>query len=188
MKTGLLFGSFNPIHNGHVAIAQHLLNHSDLESVWFVVSPQNPWKSDLDMPHSSVRLKMVELAIKNHEKFKGTNFEEDLPKPSFTYTSLMHLKQKYPDQHFVLIIGGDNLNLFNKWKNWKDIVAEFEVWAYPRKEKTYLMNNIGIKIFEAPLLHISSSTIRDKIKNNEDVKTLVNTEVLNFISQNKLYL
>ncbi|MFB6319350.1 nicotinate (nicotinamide) nucleotide adenylyltransferase [Saccharicrinis sp. FJH54] len=187
MKTGLFFGSFNPVHNGHIEIATFILKNSDLDEIWFVVSPENPWKSGQKKPTSEIRLKMVELAIHNRPGLKATNFEEKLPKPSYTYKSLLYLKKKHPANKFVLLIGGDNLEDFTKWKNYDKILADFEVWAYPRNKKNDADTTLNIKQIEAPLLDFSSTEIRNEIIHNNLKDNRVDNKVLNFIIQNKLY-
>lgn len=189
MKTGLFFGSYNPIHNGHLTIAKHILNHTDLDEIWFVVSPQNPWKSEHEQPSSTVRLKMVELAISNEPKFKATNFEEELPKPSYTYDALRYLKAQNPKTEFVLLIGGDNYFAFDKWLNYDKILSEFEVWAYPRQGGNTNIDTKfkNIKLISAPLIDISSTEIRNKISNKQQVEHLLDKCVLNYIYLQKLY-
>lgn len=187
VKTGLFFGSFNPIHKGHTNLAAYLLKHSDLDEIWFVVSPENPWKTDQKKPDSGIRLKMVNLAIENTDRFSATNFEENLPKPSYTYQSLKFLNETSPDRTFVLLIGGDNLDSFDKWANFKDILNMVDVWAYPRAGKKNRQNTLDIKEIEAPLLDYSSSEIRDQIKSGSSNVKGIDAKVLKFIVENKLY-
>ncbi|MFC0878201.1 nicotinate (nicotinamide) nucleotide adenylyltransferase [Saccharicrinis sp. FJH2] len=187
MKTGLFFGSFNPIHKGHVEIAEFILKNSDLEEIWFVVSPENPWKTEQKKPSSDIRLKMVQLAIENKTEFRATNFEEQLPKPSYTYQSLRYLSSKYPENNFVLLIGGDNLAEFRKWGNYEKILSEYEVWAYPRNQTTDTDKSLNIKLIKAPLLDYSSTEIRENLQNNASKDTRIDSKVLKFITKNKLY-
>ena len=187
MKTGLFFGSFNPIHKGHIEIAEFIINNSDIEEIWFVVSPENPWKTEQKKPASDVRLMMVELAIKNKPGFKATNFEEQLPKPSYTYQSLQYLRTTYPKRDFILLIGGDNLAEFRQWGNYEKILSEFKVWAYPRNETIYPDEKLNIKLIDAPLLNYSSTAIRENLKNKAYKETRIDNKVLKFIAENKLY-
>ena len=121
MKIGLFFGSFNPIHIGHMAIANYMLEYTDLDKIWFVVSPQNPMKNKLSLLDEKQRLHMVNIAIGDNNKYKASNIEFKLPKPSYTINTLIHLNEKYPDYKFVLIMGADNLKSFHKWKNYEEI-------------------------------------------------------------------
>jgi len=187
LKTGLFFGSFNPIHKGHIEIAEFILKNSDLEEIWFVVSPENPWKTEQKKPSSDIRLKMVQLAIENKNGFRATNFEEQLPKPSYTYQSLQYLRTTYPDRDFVLLIGGDNLAEFRKWGNYEKILSEFEVWAYPRNETINTDKTLNIKMIKAPLLDYASTEIRENLQNNASKETRIDGKVLKFITENKLY-
>ena len=132
MKVGLFFGSFNPIHVGHLIIANYMATHTDLKEIWLVVSPQNPLKQKASLAKDYDRLHLVRLAIDQNPKLKASNIEFDLPKPSYTVDTLAYLKEKYPTKTFVLIMGGDNLGTFHKWKNYEIILKNFQIYVYSR--------------------------------------------------------
>ena len=134
MKTGLFFGSFNPIHIGHLAIANYMAAFTDLQQVWFVVSPQNPLKEKESLLADYHRLALVEQAISDNPQYKASSIEFKLPKPSYTINTLTHLKEKYPEREFVLIMGADNLQTLHKWKNYGQILEQYEIYVYPRKK------------------------------------------------------
>ena len=187
MKIGVFFGSFNPIHKGHIAIAEHFLSHSDLDEIWLSVSPQNPWKEPHELAPMAHRLKMVELSIKHNAKLKVTDFEKDLPQPSFTYESLTTLSKKCPEHNLTLLIGGDNYELFNKWQNYDKILTDFEVYAYPRdtsKTRPEFANKMTL--IEAPLLKIASTDIRQSILSNEKPEN-IDKQVFDYIRTHHLY-
>ena len=189
MKTGLYFGSFNPIHNGHLAIANYMREFTDLDEVWFVISPQNPFKSKQNMLPDYQRLELVELAIDDTPGFRASNIEFQLPKPSYTVDTLAYLYDKYPDKEFVLIMGSDNLVNFHKWKNFNEILRYHQIYVYPRPNTpdTTLMANPKIKITEAPLMEISSSFIRKAIKEKKDVRFFLPPKVWNYIKEMHFY-
>lgn len=179
MKIGLLFGSFNPIHIGHVAIAKYFSKQSDLEQVWLVVSPQNPLKERKSLADGKKRLAQVKEAIGKNSKIQVCDIEFKLPLPSYTIRTLQALKKIKPKHEFVLIIGSDNLSLFHKWKDYKKILSNYRVYVYPRnfllskRELRGLFNHRNIKIFEASLLNVSSTFIREQMKKRKDVRKLV---------------
>ncbi len=189
MKTGLYFGSFNPIHNGHLAIANYMREFTDLDEVWFVISPQNPFKSKQNMLPDYQRLELVELAIDDTPGFRASNIEFQLPKPSYTVDTLAYLYDKYPDKEFVLIMGSDNLVNFHKWKNFNEILRYHHIYVYPRPNTpdTPLIENPKIKITEAPLMEISSSFIRKAIKEKKDVRFFLPPKVWNYIKEMHFY-
>lgn len=162
----LYFGSFNPIHVGHVGLAEWVLeNRTDIEELWLVVSPQNPFKQDKFLYPDADRLEWARRAVKNNPKIKVCDIEMSLPKPSYTITTLDALKAKYPDYHFKILIGGDNLPTFNKWKDYERILSEYGVMVYPREGSDLSENNLpNVEILHgAPLFPISSTQIREKI-------------------------
>lgn len=145
MKTGLFFGSFNPIHNGHMVIANYFAEFSDLKQVWFVVSPHNPLKPAGSLLNDFQRLQLVELAIGDYRKMKVSKIEFGLPKPSYTINTLTHLQEKFPQHEFVLIMGSDNLHTFHKWKNYEQILEYFSIYIYPRPGLTVEILKIILK-------------------------------------------
>ncbi|MCB0715365.1 MAG: nicotinate (nicotinamide) nucleotide adenylyltransferase [Chitinophagaceae bacterium] len=171
MKIGLYFGSFNPVHVAHLIIANHLLNHSDLDKIWFVVSPQNPFKSGKNLLNEYHRLHLVQTAIENDVRMKASNIEFSLPKPSYTSTTLAYLAEKYPEHEFVLIMGSDSFQNLHKWKNADNIINNYEIYIYLRPG--FEVDNTlqaKIKIMDAPLLQISATRIREDIKNGKSVR------------------
>ena len=189
MKIGLFFGSFNPIHIGHLIIANYMCTQTPLTQVWFVVSPQNPFKSKSSLARDYDRLHLVRLAIEDNPHLKASNIEFDLPKPSYTVDTLAYLKEKYPEHEFVLIMGGDNLGSFHKWKNYEIILRDHEIYVYkrPAYELGELEHHQKIKVFEAPLMQISASYIRSCIKNGHSVQYLVPEKVFDYLSSSSLY-
>lgn len=189
MKIGLFFGSFNPIHVGHLIIANYMAIHTDLKEVWLVVSPQNPLKQKTSLARDYDRLHLVRLAIEDNPKLKASNIEFDLPKPSYTVDTLTYLKEKHPTKNFVLIMGGDNLNTFHKWKNYETILKNHEIYVYsrPKYELGALANHESISLFEAPLMDISASYIRKSIKHGKSVRYLVTPTVFEYLETSRLY-
>ena len=189
MKIGLYSGSFNPIHVGHVALANYMLNHTDLDEIWFVVSPHNPLKQKELLIDDDIRLQMTKLAVEDFPRLKVSDIEFSLPKPSYTIDTLDFLSTTYPNDEFVLIIGADNLDVFHLWKNYQELLKNYRILAYPREG--YGINATNdfpeIEYIDAPLFNISSSEIREKIKNKEDVSAFLPPKVFTFITQKKLY-
>jgi nicotinate-nucleotide adenylyltransferase len=190
MKTGLFFGSFNPIHIGHMIIANIMLEYTDLENVWFVVSPQNPLKKNSGLLHEFDRLDMVRLSIAYNYKMKAVDVEFNMPRPSYTIDTLTYLQEKYPHDDFVLIIGEDNLAQFPRWKNYEKILEYFSLYVYPRPESspTELKKHPKVKMVEAPLMDISATYIRNAVKNGKSIQYLVTPEVETYIHQKKFYI
>jgi len=190
LKIGLFFGSFNPIHIGHLIIANTIYEYSDLNEIWFVVSPQNPHKRDSkSLIHEFDRLDMVELAIEDQPNFKAMDIEFRMPKPNYTIDTLTYLQEKYPDHQFSLIIGEDNLNSFTSWKNYQIILDHYGLIVYPRPNSRLSegINHPNVKLIEAPRMDISASFIRKCIRDNKSVRYLVPEKVLQFIRDRKLY-
>jgi nicotinate-nucleotide adenylyltransferase len=188
---GLFFGSFNPIHLGHVNLAEFIFEFSGVDEIWFVVSPQNPLKENKTLIEEHHRLKMVELAIEGKEYLKTSDIEFSLPKPSYTIDTLQNLREKYPQDNFILIIGSDNVAIFDQWKDYETILEEYSILVYPRKnfdfepfEEKYPDMHL---IDEAPLFEISSTEIRLLIQKNEDVSKWIHYSVYQYIKENKLY-
>lgn len=192
MKIGLFFGSFNPVHVGHIIIAHHLIEHSDLDRIWMVVTPHNPHKKKASLLDNYQRLHMVELATKNYESILPSNIEFNLPQPNYTTHTLAHLHDKYPKHEFALIMGEDNLNSLHKWKNYEVILNNYSIYIYPRITPTdtpeELKNHPNIhRVKEAPVIEISSTFIRKNIQAGKSVRPLLDPEVLEYIEHNLFY-
>jgi len=191
MNVGLFFGSFNPIHTGHLIIGSYMEQNTIIDEVWFVVSPQNPFKQHEELLHQNIRLNLVKAAIKDNTAFKSCDVEFNLPKPSYTINTLAHLKNVHPKYQFILIIGGDNLAAFNKWKNYEEILAQNKIFVYSRNgfiDEAEITANPNVTVFNVPLLNISSTYIRENIKAGKLVKYLVHDEVLKLINNNSYYM
>lgn len=181
---GLFFGSFNPIHNGHLLIARYLLENGFCTKVWFVVSPQNPWKEDHSLLDERKRLQIVRKAIDGDQRMEACDIEFTMPRPSYTYQTLQAIQEKYPGEHFALIIGGDNLLRFHLWKNYSQILSDFRVLVYPRlgisvPERT----EPNITVVDAPVTDLSSTEIRQKVSDGEDITPYVPGAALELIQQ-----
>lgn len=185
MRIGLYFGSFNPIHHGHLIIAQFILNQSDLDEIWFVVSPQNPLKQVRDLIDEKDRLAMVKLAIKNQPKFKGSDIEFDLPRPSYTFNTLQKLKRDNPEHEYVIIMGSDNLVHFDKWKEHEKILLEHEIIVYNRDTQIGgdFAKNQKVRIIKGPILNISAQQIRGYMRMGKSVKYFVPAEVEEYLEK-----
>ncbi len=189
MKIGLFFGSFNPVHVGHMIIANYMAQHTTLDKVWMVVSPQNPHKKRASLAKDYDRLHLVNLAIGDNTLIQSSNIEFSLPKPSYTVDTLTYLKEKHPQFEFVLIMGGDNLGTFHKWKNYEKILEAHEIYVYrrPSYDLGELQSHEKVSIFEAPLMQISSSYIRSQIKEGSSIQYLVVKDVMNHIEESGMY-
>ena len=184
MKIGLLFGSFNPVHNGHLIIAEFFTDHTDLDQVWFVVSPQNPLKKHSELIDEQHRLNMVKLAIMNNQSFDVCDIEFRLPKPSYTIDTLQELSKIYPDHRFVLLLGTDTLLQLDQWKDYKKLLSHYQVYVYPRnssKTEELYPGHLAINYFSAPEIHISSTYIRDSLKVNKSIRYLTPDVVINYL-------
>lgn len=188
-KIGLYFGSFNPIHIGHLAIANYLLEFSDLHEIWFVVSPQNPLKEKSSLLPDYQRLQMVNLATGDFPRFKTSDIEFRLPKPSYTIHTLAYLSEKHPSRTFCLIMGADNLESFGKWKNYNEIISNYGLYVYPRPghDGGSFKDHANVHWVNAPLMEISSSFIRDAIKNKKDVRYFLPEKVYEYITEMHFY-
>ena len=188
-KIGLYFGSFNPIHMGHLIIAQSMLTHTDLQEIWFVVSPQNPLKQNTSLEKEEHRLQMVSLAVADNEFFKPCDAEFSLPRPSYTVDTLEYLREKCPEYLFCILMGGDNLESFHHWKSYEQIVEKHQLYVYPRMgyaiENNFLEELIQCKDF--PYLDISSTYIREQIHAGKSIKYLVADSVWEYIKSKTLY-
>lgn len=179
---GLFFGSFNPVHNGHLAIARYLLDKGYCEKVWFVVSPQNPLKEDHTLLDEQKRLEIVQEAVSGDARMGVCDIEFKMPRPSYTFQTLQTLSGKYPQFDFTLIIGGDNLRDFHLWRNYEDIVSRYRILVYPRPD--VIIPDVkcqNISIVDAPLSMISSTDIRRKLQHGEDVSDWVPAKALPLI-------
>lgn len=190
-ETGLLFGSFNPIHIGHLAVANYMLEYVPFNELWFVVSPQNPFKEEENLAPASHRLKMSQIAIQKDLRFKVSDIEFNLPKPSYTIHSLRKISETFPNHRFSLIIGSDNLQTLNRWYAAEEILHAFPIFVYPRPG--YPLKGVSddilsaVNLIEAPSLNISSTLIREGIKKGKKLPYLVPHGVFDYISENKLY-
>jgi nicotinate-nucleotide adenylyltransferase len=189
MKIGLFFGSFNPIHTGHMVIANYMAEFTDLKQIWFVVSPSNPLKDKASLLPEHHRLQITKRAIEDFPKFKASDIEFKLPQPSYTIVSLTYLKEKYPKNDFALIIGGDNLRTFHKWKNHEQILEQFELYVYPRPKEdlSEWRDHPSVKIVNAPLMDISSSFIREGIKSGKDLQFFLPPGAAEYIAEMNFY-
>lgn len=188
-KIGLFFGSFNPIHIGHLIIANSMLQHSDLEAVWIVVSPQNPLKERGSLLNDAERLKMVQLAIADNEQLKTSDIEFRLPLPSYTIHTLQALTEEYPTHEFCLLMGSDNLANFTRWKDWESILTNYKLYVYPRPgtEHCELASHPHVTMVPVPMLDISSTYIREQIAEGKDVRYLVPQEAYEYLIKNQFY-
>lgn len=188
-KVGLFFGSFNPVHVGHLIIANYMATQTDLDEVWLVVSPQNPLKKKSTLARDFDRLHLVRLAIEDCPNLKASNIEFDLPKPSYTIDTLTYLNEAHPDKDFILIMGGDNLGTLHKWKNYEQILNNYQIYVYqrPNYELGNLATHPAIKIYEAPLMQISASYIRKCIREGNSIQYLVTQLVFEYINSSSLF-
>jgi nicotinate-nucleotide adenylyltransferase len=189
MKIGLFFGSFNPVHIGHMVIASYMAEYTDLEQIWMMVSPHNPFKDKLSLLQDYHRLDLVKAAIGDNRKLKASDIEFKLPKPSYTVHTLAHLGEVYPQHQFILIMGRDNLSSLHKWKDYEQILQRHEIYVYPRvnAEKSDLENHASVKFFEAPLMELSSSFIREAIRQEKDVRYMMPENVWLAIEEKSFY-
>jgi nicotinate-nucleotide adenylyltransferase len=190
LKVGLFFGSFNPVHIGHLLVATHIREAAQLDEIWFIVSPQNPFKKEEDLVNENQRLEMVKLAINHTEYFKALDIEFNLPKPSYTHTTLKILQKQFPDNDFKLITGEDNIAKFDEWKEAEWIKNNFEILVYNRNTTANSIlktKKSTLKIFNLPLFDISSTMVRNRIKNGLSVKYFVTEAVNEYIIKHNLY-
>lgn len=190
MKIGLFFGSFNPVHVGHLIIANAMAEDTDLERVWFVVSPQNPFKSSKTLLHEFDRLDMVQMAIEDNFNMEVCDIEFHMPKPSYTIDTMAWLSDKYPQHDFKLIIGEDNLRHFPKWKNHHLILEQYGLYVYPRPgaAPSELKNHPNVRIVNAPLVDISATFIRRRLNEYKSIRYLVPDKVADHIKVRKFYV
>ena len=189
MKIGLFFGSFNPVHVGHMIIANFMATQTDLDRVWMVVSPQNPFKSKSSLAKDYDRLHLLKLAIDDNPDVEASNIEFGLPKPSYTIDTLTHLKELHPKKEFALIMGGDNLASFHKWKNYELIIRDHDIYVYkrPNHDISRWEQHERVHSYDAPLMQISASYIRKCIQDGHSVKYLVSDAVYDYLDKSSLY-
>ncbi len=182
---GLFFGSFNPVHIGHLIIAQTFLNELKLDAVWFVLSPHNPLKDKKDLWPDEKRLEILKLAIAGNSKFEICNVELELPQPSYTINTLQHLQAQYPGTNFQLLIGSDNLENFALWKDYEHILANYKIGVYmrPEAQKNAFFGHENVQIVNAPLLDISSTQIREFLQEKKSVRYLVPDAVFEYLNR-----
>lgn len=188
-KVGLFFGSFNPVHIGHLIIANAMLQHSALDEVWFVVSPQNPLKERKTLLDDRQRLEMVRRAIDDNYRLRACDIEFSLPIPSYTATTLAYLQEKYPSKEFCLIMGSDNLATFERWRNWEHILEHYHLFVYPRpgSENCALSSHPHVHMVEVPMMDISSTYIRRQVQLHHDIRYLVPDKVFQYITEMHFY-
>jgi nicotinate-nucleotide adenylyltransferase len=188
-KTGLFFGSYNPIHVGHLMIANYMATFTGLKEVWLVISPHNPLKPKSGLANMYDRLEMAKLATENAPQLKVSDIEFKLPQPSYTIDTLTYLQERYPEKHFVLIMGADNLASLKKWKNYETLLKNYEIYVYPRPgaEVSEWKNHPAITFTDTPEMEISSTFIRKAIKEKKNVQFFVPDPVLEFIERKGLY-
>ena len=191
MKIGLYFGTFNPIHVGHLIIANFMIENSDLDEIWMVVTPHNPFKKKSSLLENHHRFELVYRATENYPKIKPSDVEFKLPQPNYTVHTLAHISDVYPDKEFCLIMGEDNLKSFHKWKNYETILEHHHIYVYPRisegKTETRFDNHPKIHKVAAPIVEISSTMIRNGIKNKKNIQPLLTKEVFNYIDEMNFY-
>lgn len=188
MHIGLYFGSFNPIHIGHLIIANHIVENADIDKIWFVVSPHNPLKDSHSLLNEYDRLHLVNLAIEGNNKFRASNVEFHLPKPSYTIDTLTYLKEKFPLERFSVIMGADSFQNIQRWKNYEQLLANYPVIVYERPGFE-IKETFGAKItrLQAPLLEVSSTYIRKQIKEHRSIRYLVPDKVMQYIDDSNYY-
>ena len=190
-KIGLYFGSFNPIHIGHVIIANHMVEYSDLDEIWMVVTPHNPLKNKTSLLANHHRLAMVEIALEDYEKINSSSIEFNLPQPSYTVNTLAHLDEKYPETDFCLIMGEDNLKSLHRWKNYEVILENYHVYVYPRMGGGLVahqfVNHPKIHKIDAPIVQISSTSIRKAIADKKNILPLVTSNVWKYMDEMNFY-
>ena len=191
MKIGLFFGTFNPVHSGHLTIANYMAEFSDLDQVWFVVTPLSPFKKKSSLLSNNHRYQMIDRAVENYAKLCVSDIEFGLSQPNYTINTLVHLEEKYPDFMFALIMGEDNLKSFHKWKNYESILERHHIYVYPRiTEKgsvTPFDKHPKIHHVNAPIMELSSTFIRKAIKERRNVRPLLPENVWNYLDEMNFY-
>lgn len=188
-KTGLFFGSFNPIHMGHLMIASWMVEFTDISQVWFIISPQNPLKEKSSLLPDVNRLYMVNLAVEEDSRFKASNIEFHLPRPSYTIDTMTYISEQYPDKEFILIAGSDTLPTLHKWKNYEQLINLYSFYIYPRPEtpKSPFDDHPHIHFVQAPLVEISSSFIRESIRQGKNMNYFLPEKVGKYLEEMGFY-
>ena len=186
---GLYFGSFNPVHIGHLAIANFMVEFTDIKELWFIISPHNPLKKKSTLLNDRIRYDLVYEAVKDDTRFRVSDIEFQLPQPSYTIDTLTYLQEKYPEKQFSIIMGSDGLRTFHKWKNASELVKKYTRYIYPRhgEEKDYILTHENVKIVDAPRFEISSSFIRQAITEQRDVRHFLPKAVFDAIDKGGYY-
>ena len=191
MKIGLYFGTFNPIHIGHLTIANHMAEYSDLDEIWMVVTPHNPHKKKSTLLDNHHRIAMVDIALEDYPNIKSSKIEFDLPQPNYTVNTLAVLEEKYPEDDFCLIMGEDNLKSFHKWKNHEVILERYHLYVYPRisegKIETRFYNHPKIIKVAAPIMELSSTFIRNGIKEGKNIRPMLPQNVWEYLDEMNFY-
>jgi nicotinate-nucleotide adenylyltransferase len=189
MRIGLFFGTFNPVHAGHMIIAGYFAEFSDLDQVWMVVTPHNPHKQAGSLLQDHHRFEMVRIAIGDYNKIKASKVEFSLPKPSFTIHTLLHLEEQYPDHEFNLIMGSDNLAGFMKWKSWEQIIERHKLYVYPRpgSDGGEMKDHEKVVFVDAPHIELSSTFIRDAVKNKKDIRYMMPESAYEYMDEMNFY-
>ncbi|REE83427.1 nicotinate-nucleotide adenylyltransferase [Lutibacter oceani] len=192
MKIGLFFGTFNPIHIGHMIIANYMAEFSDLDQVWFVITPLSPFKQKNTLLDNLHRLAIANIAVEEYPKLKTTDIEFKLPQPNYTINTLINIEEKYPEHQFCLIMGEDNLKSFHKWKNYETILQNYELYVYPRisngkGENKFLNHHPKVHRVDAPIVQVSSTFIRKSIKNKKNISTMLPANVWKYIDEMNFY-
>lgn len=191
MKTGLYFGTFNPIHVGHLTIANHMVEFSNLDQVWFVVTPHSPFKKKSSLLDNNHRYQMVMRALEDYPKLKPSDIEFKLSQPNYTINTLVYLKEKYPDHEFCLIMGEDNLKSFHKWKNYELILEHHDIYVYPRisdgRVESMFDGHPKIHYIDAPIMQLSSTFIRKAIKLKKNIRPMLPEHVWQYLDEMNFY-
>lgn len=188
-KVGIYSGSFNPIHHGHLMLANYLVTFGELDELWLLVSPQNPLKPKAELLDDQHRLEMARLAVGDDPFIKVSDVEMHLPRPSYTINTLQHLSEQYPDNQFVFVCGMDSLQNLDKWKDYEKILENYPILVFPRKgyDGGELINHLSVRVVETPIIELSSTFIRNCIANNINVRHFIPENAYNYLINNNLY-